>query len=246
MVVQQSHAPGQHEANERFMVSACSQCQTRHLSICAAFGTEELITLDHVVQHRTLPPKTTLFDFGQPVDAVYSISEGTVRLFRLLSDGRRQIVGFAIKGAFLGVTLPATFDLSAESIDTVRMCRIPVQTFRAMIDEKPHLLRKLHELTARELQAIQGQVILLGRRNAEERIATFLLAHRERLARFSPCSVTVPLVMSRTDIADYLGLTIETVSRTISKFAREKLIVVVPDGVRLLDIEKLNHRANEA
>ena len=81
--------------------------------------------------------------------------------------------------------------------------------------------------------------MLLGRKNAEERVAAFLLVFRERWARVSTCSVTIPLPMSRQDIADYLGLTIETVSRTISKLARDKLIVVVPDGIRILDVERL-------
>lgn len=214
-------------------VPNCSTCTTRHLSICAALGQEELLTFDHVVQHRGFAAKTVLFEQGSKADFVYSVSEGTIRLFRLLPDGRRQIIGFAIKGDFLGVAMDDAHEYSAETVDAVRLCRIPRQTFAGMLDEKPHLLKKLHQLASQEIHNSQDQIVLLGRKNAEERVAAFLLSFRERLARLSTRSVTIPLPMSRQDIADFLGLTIETVSRTISKLAREKLIVVVPDGIRI-------------
>lgn len=220
-------------------VPNCSTCTTRHLSICAALQQDELLTFDHVVQHRGFPAKTVLFDQGSKADFVFSVSDGTIRLFRLLPDGRRQIIGFAIKGDFLGVAMDEVHEYSAEAVDQIRVCRIPRVTFAAMLDEKPHLLKKLHQLAGREIHNSQEQIVLLGRKNAEERVAAFLLSFRERLAKLATRSVTIPLPMSRQDIADYLGLTIETVSRTISKLARDKLVVVVPDGIRILDVERL-------
>jgi CRP/FNR family transcriptional regulator len=97
----------------------------------------------------------------------------------------------------------------------------------------------LHEFAGHELSLAQDQMLLLGRRSAEEKIAAFLLNLQGRYGRIGVTSVTVPLPMSRQDIADYLGLTIETVSRTMTKLAREKLLVIVPDGVRLLDRPRL-------
>lgn len=232
------------EADQVQYVPNCSTCKTRHLSVCAALGEHELVTFDHVVQHRDFPAKTVLFEQGAKAEFVFSVSEGTIRLLRLLPDGRRQILGFAIKGDFLGVALDATYDVTAEAVEPIRVCRIPRGAFVGMVDAKPHLLRKLHEVAGREIHASQDQMVLLGRKNAEERIAAFFLSYRERLARVSPRSVTVPLPMSRSDIADYLGLTIETVSRTISKLAREKLIVVVPDGIRLLDLDRMAQLGN--
>jgi CRP/FNR family transcriptional regulator len=220
-------------------VPNCSTCKTRHLSVCDALGPVELITFDHIVQHRDFPGHTLLFEEGAKADFVYSLSGGTVRLFRLLPDGRRQILGFAITGDFLGTTMSETHEYAAEAVDAIRICRIPRSGFQKMLDEKPHLIKKLHQVAGREMQQLQSQLVLVGRRSAEERVAAFLLGHRERLARVQPKSVTVPLAMSRQDIADFLGLTIETVSRTISKLAREKLIVVVPDGIRILEVEKL-------
>lgn len=220
-------------------VPNCAICQQRHLSVCAAFSEHELISFDRVVQHKTLPAKTVLFEQGSNADFVFSVSDGVVRLFRLLPDGRRQIIGFAIKGDFLGTAMSDQHEYTAEAVDCVRVCRIPRGAFQSMLDEKPHLLKKLHEIAGREIHTSQDQIVLLGRKNAEERVAAFLMSYRERLARISTHSVHIPLPMSRQDIADYLGLTIETVSRTISKLAREKLIVVVPDGIRILDLDRL-------
>lgn len=220
-------------------VPNCATCRQRHLSICDAFGEHELVSFDRVVQHRNPPARTVLFEQGAPADFVFSVSDGTVRLFRLLPDGRRQIIGFAVKGDFLGTAMSETHEYTAEAVDAIRVCRIPRVAFQTMLDEKPHLLKKLHQIAGREIHNSQDQIVLLGRKNAEERVAAFLLSYRERLARVFTLSVHVPLPMSRQDIADYLGLTIETVSRTISKLAREKLIVVVPDGIRVLDLERL-------
>ncbi len=231
--------PGRENIPQVPHIPNCSTCTTRHLSVCAALGPEELVTFDHSVQHRSFAAKTTLFDQGSAADFVFSVSDGTIRLFRLLHDGRRQIIGFAITGDFLGVAMEDTYDYTAEAVDHVRVCRIPRPAFSGMLDEKPHLLKKLHQLAGKEIHNSQDQVVLLGRKNAEERVAAFLLGFRERLARAAVKSVTIPLPMSRQDIADYLGLTIETVSRTISKLAREKLIVVVPDGIRILDVDRL-------
>lgn len=234
----QDISPSTEKASESH-VPNCSTCTTRHLSICDALGPKELVTFDHVVQHRGFAAKTVLFEQGQKADFVFSVSEGTIRLFRLLPDGRRQIIGFAIKGDFLGTALADKHEYTAESVDHIRVCRIPRPVFVQMLDEKPHLLRKLHEIAGREIHDSQDQIVLLGRKNAEERVSAFLLSFRERLARVATRSVTIPLPMSRQDIADYLGLTIETVSRTISKLARDKLIVVVPDGIRILDANRL-------
>ena len=221
------------------LVPNCLTCRTRFLAVCSAFEETELVAFDRIVQHRCQPAKAVLFEEGSPADFVYSLSEGSVRLYRLLPDGRRQIVGFALPGDFLGVDLPDTHPYSAETIDPVRVCRMPRGPFKEMVDEKPHLLRKLHEVAARELHSAHDQMVVLGRRSAEARVAHFLLDLQHRWSRISKVSVTVPLPMNRTDIADYLGLTIETVSRTISKFGRDRLLLVVPDGVRLLDADGL-------
>jgi CRP/FNR family transcriptional regulator len=124
-------------------------------------------------------------------------------------------------------------------VDAVSACRFARKDFIAFVERKPHLLRRLHESATHELTLAQDHMVLLGRRTAEEKVAAFLLALRERLDHLGASVVTLPLPMSRQDLADYLGLTIETVSRVISKLARDMILLVVPDGVRVLDAPRL-------
>ena len=158
-----------------------------------------------------------------------------MRLYKLLPDGRRQIVGFALPGDFLGMTASTRHSFSADAIGPVVICRFLRASFARFIEDKPHLLRRINELAVRELSQAQDHMVLLGRRSAEEKVATFLIGWRDRLARLSGAAKTVSLPMSRQDIADYLGLTIETVSRTFTKLDRDGVIEILPGSVCLKD-----------
>ena len=174
---------------------------------------------------------------------LFTITEGVVRLYKLLVDGRRQLLGFALPGDFLGLSLFDIYSFSADAVTDTVVCRFPRKAFIAYAEQRPHLLRRLHEFASHELSLAQDQMVLLGRRSAEQRVAAFLVMMRDRLQRLGHTSPTLPLPMSRQDIADYLGLTIETVSRTFSKLAAGKSIVIVPDGVRLLRQRELEQLA---
>lgn len=217
----------------------CAHCRTRFLSVCAGLDDADQAAMAALVDPRCYPERSRLFAEDEAADHVFSITEGVVRLAKLLPDGRRQILGFALPGDFLGLSLAVRHSFSAEAVTSVRACRIPRKSFIELTESRPHLLARLHEMTASELSHANEQIVILGRRNAEEKVACFLLTLRERWSVIEKRSVTVPLPMGRQDIADYLGLTIETVSRTISKMARDRLLLVVPDGVRLLDLPKL-------
>ncbi len=219
--------------------NACVDCKVRLISICAALDASELEHLNDLSHQVRFGAKATLFSQEEPADHVFSVTEGTVRLYKLLPDGRRQIVGFAMPGDFLGLALMDRFGVSAEAVDDVTVCRFPRKPFAAFLDEKPHLLRRLHEFAGHELSLAQEQMVLLGRRSADERVAAFLVGLRARLARIGYRSVTLPLPMSRQDMADFLGLTIETVSRTMTRLARERAILIVPDGVRITNAAHL-------
>jgi CRP/FNR family transcriptional regulator, anaerobic regulatory protein len=231
-----------HGRSER---AGCLDCQVRLVSVCAALEPDELRRLEEMAQPACYPAKETLFIQGETADAVYNITAGVVRLYKLLPDGRRQIVGFALPGDFLGLALRDTYGFSADAIEPTVACRFSRQSYSALVDEKPHLLRRLHEFATHELTLAQDQMMLLGRRTAEEKLVSFLLGLRERWARLygGRLSPTVQLPMSRQDIADFLGLTIETVSRTFTKLARDKTLLIVPDGVRLLNLERMEHLA---
>jgi len=152
-------------------------------------------------------------------------------------------MGFALTGDFLGLALPERFGVTAEALGQTTLCRFERGAFRALVADKPHLLQRLHERAGYELTLAQDQMMLLGRRTAEEKVALFLVGLRQRYLRIGHDSITLELPMGRQDIADHLGLTIETVSRMLTRFDRERIVLIVPGGVRLLDPARLDRLA---
>ena len=217
----------------------CQSCPVRNLSLCESLRLDELPELDYVAVKAHYSPSGSLFIQGSKDDCVHIITSGVVRQTRILPDGRRSIAGFALPGDFLGLSFEDEHAFTAEALGAVTTCRITRSAFLELIDAKPHLMRRLHAETARHLALAQDQMMMLGRLTARERLATFLVSLRNRWQRVNGQSAHVALPMTRQDIADYLGLTMETVSRIVNGFARERLIVIVPDGVRVLDFQKL-------
>lgn len=226
-------------ANHADCVGACQKCQVRAIGLCGALEPDELAALEKLVENVVVAPRGLLFMQGDEAAFLYTVTGGCIRLSKDLADGRRQVVGFALPGDFLGLSLDKRFGFSADALDAATLCRFERKVFTSFVEEHPLMLRKLHQFAAHELTIAQEQMLLLGRRRADERVAAFLLAWRERLHRLTGADHTLVLPMTRQDMADYLGLTIETVSRTISAFARNKWIVVVPDGLRLSDMAAL-------
>jgi CRP/FNR family transcriptional regulator len=221
----------------------CEQCRVRSLSMCGALEPDELAALDRLSRPLSVAARETIFEQDELADSVFNITAGSARLYRLLPDGRRQIVGFALPGDFLGLALSERNAYSADALTPLTACQFSRAHFSDFLDEKPHLLRKLHTMASHELSLAQEQMVILGRRTAEEKVAAFLIGLRKRWARLSTASVTIPLPMTRQDIGDFLGLTVETVSRMLTRLAREKAILIVPDGVRLLDVARIEAMA---
>jgi CRP/FNR family transcriptional regulator len=213
----------------------CSACAVRSLSICGALDRADLAEFERVARQVHLAPNETLFTAGQTASSVHNLTAGVARLYKLLPDGRRQVIGFALPGDFLGTAPCDRYSYSVDAVGSVSACRLSVETFTQFIERRPHLLVRINEFVTRELRLAQDQMLLLGRRTAEEKVAAFLVGWRERLGHAGDEQQTITLPMSRQDIADYLGLTIETVSRTLTRFEREKLLTIIAGGVRLLD-----------
>ena len=227
------------EANEPI----CADCAARPLGVCAALNPDDLRELDHLGHHVCFMPRQTVFAQEELTTSFYNLREGVMRLYKLLPDGRRQIVGFAVPGDFLGMATSARHGFPADALGRVAVCRFSKASFARFVEDKPNLLRRINELVVRELSLAQDHMVLLGRRSAEEKVASFLLGWRDRLARLGDVTNMVPLPMGRQDIADFLGLTIETVSRTFTKLERDGLIDIVPVGVVLLDLERVQSLA---
>ncbi len=182
---------------------------------------------------------------GDPIEYVYRILSGTVRLYKAVADGRRQIIDFLGPTDCFGLTGLEQHPCSVETITEVVMVRYPRQRLEAAVEERPDLGRQLLRLACEELGRAQQRMLLLGRKNADERVATFLLDLAERQDVSEEGDDCVHLAMSRQDIADHLGLTIETVSRIFSRFRLAGLIDL-PDrsAATLRDVAGLSRIAD--
>jgi len=225
--------PG-HSANH------CATCGARGESVCASIDDRNLDRLASAAIVTDVAPGKTFISEGEPADSFFNITAGTAKLYKLLPDGRRQITGFAHAGSFLGLAVSSIYAFSAEAIDNVRYCRFPRRKLQSLLDDFPALEKRLLETASNELVAAQDQMLLLGRKTARERLASFLIAQKRHALPCRHSENRIALPMSRADIADYLGLTIETVSRTFTRLKNEQLIAV-PNAtcVDVLDREAL-------
>lgn len=224
-------------------VSHCLGCEARAHSVCAAMPESDIARLAEVAREGTAAPGGGFIAEGDPADAFFNITQGTARLFKLLPDGRRQITGFVGVGHFLGLAVSDSYAFSAEAIEPVRLCKFSRSRLRAVLADFPAMERRLLEVAANELVAAQEQLLLLGRKTARERLASFLLAQSRMGVICGAPRRRFRLAMTRGNIADYLGLTIETISRTFTALRKDGLIdiptvtkVVIrdPDGLEEL------------
>jgi len=192
----------------------------------------ELAALRRLANPVRLRSEQTIFSEGEFAESAFGLSRGFARLYKTLPDGRRQIVSFALPGDLLDIPLADHFACSADAIGEVTLCRFPREQLKKVILSSPNLTRLLLEFEARELRSAQNQLTLLGNSSAEERLTAFLLNWRNRLGQ-APVSQAVPLPMRRQDIADFLGLQLETVSRTLARLERKGAIEILPNGVLL-------------
>ena len=206
--------------------SPCAACQVRDQTICGVLQPHELERLNAIVTEVHLERGQVLFSQEDPADSVFNVTSGHIRVLKLLPDGRRQITGFLYPGDFLGVAYGPEYAYTAEAIDNVVLCRFPRGRLEAFFDEFPKLEKRLLEIASNELIAAQNQMVLLGRKTAMERIASFLLDMIRRCERQGQNGSDLRLPMNREDIGDYLGLAVETTSRTLQELATRKVIEI--------------------
>ena len=156
------------------------------------------------------PRNTEIFGENEPADYLYKVVSGSVRTYKILSDGRRQVGGFYLPGDLFGLEFADEHTLSAEAICDAKVLVVKRSALTALAGHDALVAQQLFNLTGRELRRVQDRILLLVK-SAQERVASFLLEMAERVSGNS-----IDLPMSRQDIADYLGLTIETVSRTLT------------------------------
>lgn len=224
--------------------SPCDQCAVREHSFCDVLQGQEFSRLAAIVTGRSFGARQTVVQEGDRAEWLFNIISGTVKLYRTLPDGRTQIVGFLRDGDFVGVPAGPDYLLSAEAITPVQVCVFPKRAFDRLIGECQALEKKLFELARSEVAAAHEHMLLLGRKTASERVASFLVESAVTDASAGSPERHVHLPMARNEIADYLGLTMETVSRTLTKFRAQGLIVLkASDHVLLSRFDRLREVA---
>jgi CRP/FNR family transcriptional regulator, anaerobic regulatory protein len=194
-----------------------------------------------------LAPDTTLFAQGDAATYLFQVVKGVLRLCRLMSDGRRSVIGFAFPGDVIGLALRDVYVYSAESVTGCELSRYAGSAVGEMMERSPAFARQMFARLSAELCAAQDQMLLLGRKTASERVASFLLTLGNRQAGEDEAPKTVELPMSRPDIADYLGLTTETVCRILTKLKVAGVLSLPSSGrVKLLDLEALRSLAEDS
>lgn len=201
-------------------LTRCLHCGVRADSVCGVLSNEELASLAAIAEVQSVPRGQAFIEEQSPASAFFNISGGTAKLTRTLPDGRQQITGFVRSGDFLGLAATESFAFGAEAIEPLGICRFPRRRLEALLSRMPHLEHRLLQVACRDLARAQSAMLLLGRKTATERVASFL---RDWAADHRP-GAAIALPMTRGEIADYLGLTIETVSRILSRLRREGVI----------------------
>lgn len=223
----------------------CQGCEVRGKAVCGVLDCAKLEQFRNLGWTMKLTKGQTLFHEGDPATRVFTLTAGTLKLYKLLPDGRRQVTGFMHPGDFLGMSIDDEHAFSAEALEDAQLCWFPRNRFDDFVEKNGPMERELYRMAAHELAAAQQQLVLLGRKTATERLATFLLILADR-AEQKPGSSgkLVSLPMNRSDIADYLGLTKETVSRVLSSFRRDRYVRLrASDLVEIVDLPGLKQLA---
>jgi CRP/FNR family transcriptional regulator, anaerobic regulatory protein len=193
---------------------------------------------------RTLKSHEQLFREGEDKTNIYQVLDGAFVLYRLLLNGRRQVTGFAVSGDMIGLGAGSRHQCSAECSGTAKVRALPAIILHRMAREDSHLGMRLYDAISQELATAQDLLMTVGRLNASERVATFLLGLAQRNARALRPIDRIELPMTRCDIADFLGLTTETVSRSLTKLTLAKIISRHHGHIRILDAGALEDVAS--
>jgi len=228
---------------------ACSSCNLRELCLPVGMSTEQMLKLDSLVAtRRSVPRGDTLFRSGEGFQSLYAVRTGFFKTCVASEDGRDQVTGFQMAGELLGLDGIGTerHTCDAVALEDSQVCVIPFHQLEDLSREVSDLQRQFHRIMSREIVRDHGVMLLLGSMRAEERLAAFLLNLTQRLQSRGFSASELVLRMTREEIGSYLGLKLETVSRTFSKFQDEGLLDVKQRQIRILDQPGLQTLVNGA
>ncbi len=239
-------APGQitpiHVMDGRAIKVACSNCNMRELCMPIGLSDEEVQRLDHMVAARKRIKKGhRLFSNGDRFNSLYAIRTGFFKTSVCAEDGRDQVTGFQMAGEILGLDgiVDDQHTCDAIALEDAEVCVMPFEEIEGLSQNIQGLQRHIHKIMSREIVREHGVMLLLGSMRAEERLAAFLLNLAERLHARGFSQTEMLLRMTRDEIGSYLGLKLETISRTFSKFVQDGLIEVKQRHIRIINPEGL-------
>ncbi|KXF75247.1 transcriptional regulator [Paramesorhizobium deserti] len=227
--------------------AVCQACEARHRGVCGALKPEELAYLNRFSSRRTVETGAELAGDSAEITAYCNLLSGVVKLTKTLHDGRQQIVGLQFAPDFVGRPLGSQSTVDAQTATRVSICSFPKSAIDRMIDRSPQLRERLLDQTLKELDEAREWMMTLGRKMADEKVASFLYliaTHFDPEAPGAEDGICFDLPLSRGEIADFLGLTLETVSRQLSKLRKDGVILMeAPRSVTVTDIKQLRCRA---
>ncbi|MEY4754966.1 MAG: hypothetical protein RJA44_2641 [Pseudomonadota bacterium] len=228
---------------------ACSACNLRELCLPVGMSEDELSSLDSLVStRRSVRRGEALFHAGEPFAALYAVRTGFFKTVISAADGREQVTGFQMAGELIGLDGISTdrHSCDAVALEDSQVCMIPYGQLETLSREFTLLQHQFHKIMSREIVRDHGVMLLLGSMRAEERLAAFLLNLTQRLQARGFSASALVLRMTREEIGSYLGLKLETVSRTFSKFQEEGYLEVKQRDIRILDQDALQRVINSA
>jgi len=196
------------------------------MSFCANMQRGTVSSLARVQCTLRYDAHDTLFREGDDGQAVYVMIAGAVKVYKLMPDGRRQITGFFFRGDMFGFCLESCYAYTAEAITPIIACRLPMGVLDSLSHTAPEVQARIMRRMTAKLATFHDHVLLLGRKTARERMASFLLSLSDRAQRRGDPPSPLALPMGRADIADYIGLTVETVSRAMTRLKRDGLLAL--------------------
>jgi len=207
----------------------CQACEARHKGVCGALAAEQLIDLNKQSVRKRVEPGVELLGETRQTESYANIISGVVKLTKMMADGRQQIVGLQFAPDFLGRPFRSDSAITADAATEVNVCSFPKKMLDRMIKDTPELEHKLLEQTLKELDEARDWMLTLGRKTASEKVASFLYliaTHINPEAGVVEGGMRFDLPLTRADIADFLGLTIETVSRQLTKLRKDGVILI--------------------
>jgi CRP/FNR family transcriptional regulator, anaerobic regulatory protein len=221
---------------------ACGDCTLFQLCLPVGMDTADIARLERIIQRRRpLQRGDFVFRMGEDFHSIYAVSSGSVKTYILTEDGREQVTGFHLPGELLGLNAVsgAVHPCTARALETTSLCEIPFDQLETLWTVIPALPRRIMQVMGEEILHDQTLLMLMSKSNAEERLAAYLLNLSLRFGRRGYSVREYHLSMSRSDIGNYLGLAVETVSRIFTRFQDEGVLGVQRKHVQLLDIARL-------